>query len=106
MLDTIMTANGSMKKAIMTERLETILEKVSAVPSPINEKLIEEFYQFMVDNRKSGGYKKNNPKAPMLFIHELPSNVAKGLCQSRCKLDYGVINTYYFNRCNGEREQQ
>ena len=51
----------------MTERLEIMLEKVSAVPSPINEDLIEEFYQFMVDNRKSDGYKKNSLKALMLF---------------------------------------
>ncbi len=79
----------------MTERLEIMLEKVSAVPSPINEELIEEFYQFMVANRKSGGYKKNNLKALMLFSHELPSNVAEGLSQSRCKLDFGVINTYH-----------
>jgi hypothetical protein len=60
----------------MTERLEIMLDKVSAVPSPINSSFIEEFYQFMVDDRKSDSYKKNNLKALILFSHELPSNVA------------------------------
>ncbi len=59
----------------MTERLETVLEKISTVPNPTNSSLIEEFYQFMVDSRKSDSYKKNNLKALILFSHELAPNV-------------------------------
>jgi hypothetical protein len=51
----------------MTEKLETVLDKVSAIPNPVNSSLIQEFYQFMVDNHKSAGYKKNNLKALILF---------------------------------------
>jgi hypothetical protein len=59
----------------MTERLKTVLEKISTIPNPINSSLIEEFYQFMVDNRKSDSYKKNSLKTPILFSHELAPNV-------------------------------
>jgi hypothetical protein len=51
----------------MTEKLETVLEKVSTISNPINSSLIQEFYQFMVDNRNSDSYKKNNLKTLMLF---------------------------------------
>ena len=37
----------------MTEKLETVLEKISTIPNPVNSSLIQEFYQFMTDNRKS-----------------------------------------------------
>jgi hypothetical protein len=55
----------------MTEKLETVLGKVSTVPNPVNSSLIQEFYQFMIDNRKSDSYKKNNLKALILFSQEL-----------------------------------
>jgi hypothetical protein len=51
----------------MTEKIETVLDKVSAIPNPANPSLIQEFYQFMVDRRKSDSYKKNNLKALILF---------------------------------------
>jgi hypothetical protein len=60
----------------MTERLETLLDKVSTISNPINSSLILEFYQFMVDNRKSDSYKKNNLKALVLFSHEIAPNVS------------------------------
>jgi hypothetical protein len=59
----------------MTERLDTVLEKISTIANPVNSSLIQEFYQFMIDNRKSDGYKKNNLKALILFSHELAPNV-------------------------------
>jgi integrase/recombinase XerD len=59
----------------MTEKLETVLDKVSAIPNPVNSSLIQEFYQYMVDNRKSESYKKNNLKALVLFSHELVPNI-------------------------------
>jgi hypothetical protein len=59
----------------MTEKLETVLEKGSTISNPVNSTLIQEFYQFMVDNRKSDSYKKNNLKALMQFSHELAPNV-------------------------------
>jgi hypothetical protein len=59
----------------MTEKLETVLDKISTISNPINSSLIREFYQFMVDNLKSDSYKKNNLKALMLFSHELAPNV-------------------------------
>ncbi|MDQ3718793.1 MAG: hypothetical protein M3311_06550 [Thermoproteota archaeon] len=59
----------------MTEKLDTVLEKISTIPDPANSSLIREFYQFMTDNRKSDSYKKNNLKALMLFSHELAPNV-------------------------------
>jgi hypothetical protein len=37
----------------MTDRLETVLEKVSTVPNPVNSSLMQDFYQFMVYTRKS-----------------------------------------------------
>ena len=37
----------------MTERLMTVLDKISTVPNPVNSSLMQEFYQFMVYNRKS-----------------------------------------------------
>ena len=37
----------------MTERLMTVLGKISTVPNPVNSSLMQEFYQFMVYNRKS-----------------------------------------------------
>jgi hypothetical protein len=36
----------------MTEKLETVLDKISIIPNPVNSSLTWEFYQFMVDNRK------------------------------------------------------
>jgi hypothetical protein len=51
----------------MTEKIETVLDKVSTIPNPANPSLIQEFYQFMVDRRKSDSYKKNNLKALILF---------------------------------------
>ena len=59
----------------MTERLETVLEKISTVPNLIDSSVVQEFYQFMVDNRKSDSYKKNNLKALMQFSHKLAPNV-------------------------------
>jgi hypothetical protein len=59
----------------MTEKLETVLEKVCAIPNPVNSSLIQEFYQFMVDNRKSDSYRKNNLKALVLFSQELAPNI-------------------------------
>ena len=52
----------------MTERLDTVLEDFNHT-NPVNSSLIQEFYQFMTDNRKSDGYKKNNLKALILFSH-------------------------------------
>ena len=37
----------------MTDRLETVLEKVSTVPNPVNSSLMQDFYQVMVYTRKS-----------------------------------------------------
>ena len=59
----------------MTEKLDTVLEKISTVPNPTNSSLIQEFYQFMTDNRKSDSYKKNNLKALILFGYELAPNI-------------------------------
>jgi hypothetical protein len=59
----------------MTEKLEPVLEKILTIPNPVNSSLIQEFYQFMTDNRKSDRYKKNNLKALILFSHELAPNV-------------------------------
>ena len=55
----------------MTEWLETVLEKISTVPNLTNSSVVQEFYQFMVDNRKLDSYKKNNLKALMQFSNEL-----------------------------------
>jgi len=62
----------------MTERLETVLDKVSAIPDPVNSSLIQEFYQFITDNRKSDSYRKNNLKALVLFSQELAANITLG----------------------------
>jgi integrase/recombinase XerD len=59
----------------MTEKLETVLEKISTISNATNSSLVQEFYQFMVDNRKSDSYKKNNLKALILFSHELGPDV-------------------------------
>jgi hypothetical protein len=59
----------------MTEKLETVLEKGSTISNPVNSALIQEFYQFMVDNRKSDSYKKNNLNTLILFRHKLAPNV-------------------------------
>jgi hypothetical protein len=59
----------------MTEKLDTVLEKISTIPDPANSSLIREFYQFMTDNRKLDSYKKNNLKALVLFSLELAPNV-------------------------------
>src|SRR5215211_6807544 len=59
----------------MTEKLETVLDKVSLIANPVNSSLIQEFYQYMVDNRKSDSYKKNNLKALVLFSQELAQNI-------------------------------
>ena len=53
----------------MTEWLETMLEKNSTVPNLVNSSGVQEFYQFMVDNRKSDSYKKNNLEALMQSRH-------------------------------------
>ncbi len=55
----------------MTEKLETVLGKISTLQNPVDSSLIHEFYQFMTDNRKSNIYKKNNLKALVLFSHDL-----------------------------------
>jgi hypothetical protein len=36
----------------LTKKLETVLEKVSAISNPVNSLLVQEFYQFIKDNRK------------------------------------------------------
>jgi hypothetical protein len=59
----------------MTEKLETVLDKVSAIRNPVNSLLIQEFYQYIVGNRKSDSYKKNNLKALVLFSQELAPNI-------------------------------
>jgi serine acetyltransferase len=59
----------------MTEKLETVLDKVSAIRNPVNSLLIQEFYQYIVGNRKSDRYKKNNLKALVLFSQELAPNI-------------------------------
>src|ERR671919_2842908 len=59
----------------MTEKLKTVLEKILTIPNSVNSSLIQEFYQFMTDNRKSDSYKKNNLKTLILFSHELGPNV-------------------------------
>jgi hypothetical protein len=43
----------------MTEKLETVLDKASSIANPVNSLLLQEFYQYMMDNRKSDSYKKN-----------------------------------------------
>jgi hypothetical protein len=60
----------------MTEKLETVLEKISTTPNPVNFSLIQEFYQFMVDNRKPRSYKKNNLRALIVLGHELAPNIS------------------------------
>jgi integrase/recombinase XerD len=73
----------------MTERLETVLGKVSTIPNPVNSSLIQEFYQFMADNRKSDSYKKNNLKALILFSHELAPNVTfYDICKKEKVLEF------------------
>jgi hypothetical protein len=74
----------------MTEKLETILEKISHIPNTINSSLIEEFYLFMVDNRKSDNYKKNNLKAFVLFSQELAQNITFYDIQKKEK----IMNTF------------
>ena len=59
----------------MTEELESVLEKVSHIPNTVNSSLIQEFYLFRADNRKSDSYKKNNLKALILFSHEVGLDV-------------------------------
>ena len=36
----------------LTKNLETVFEKVSAISNPVNSLLVQEFYQFIKDNRK------------------------------------------------------
>ena len=52
-----------------------MLDKISTISNTINSSLIQEFYQFMVDNRNSDSYKKNNLKVLILFGNELAPNV-------------------------------
>jgi hypothetical protein len=59
----------------MTEKLKTVLEKILTIPNAVNSSLIQEFYQFMIDNRKSDSYEKNNLKALILFSHEFAPNI-------------------------------
>ncbi len=70
----------------MTEKLETVLGKVSTIPNPVNCSLIQEFYQFMIDNRKSDSYKKKNLKAMVLFSHELARDVTLNDIQKKEKI--------------------
>jgi integrase/recombinase XerD len=70
----------------MTEKLETVLEKISTVPNAVNSSLIQEFYQFMIDNRKSDSYEKNNLKALILFSHEFAPNITFYDIQKREKI--------------------
>jgi hypothetical protein len=51
----------------MIEKLETVLDKISRISDTVNSSWIQEFYQFMIDNRNSDSYKKNNLKALILF---------------------------------------
>lgn len=64
----------------MTERLETVLDKVSTISNPINSSLIQEFYQFMADNRKSDSHKKNNIKA---FLSNCDQDVRHNIDKDR-----------------------
>jgi hypothetical protein len=48
----------------MTEKLETVLDKVSSIANPVNSSWIQEFYQYIEDNLKSDRYRKN--KSQML----------------------------------------
>ena len=73
----------------MTEKLETVLDKVSSIANPVNSSLIQEFYQYMVDNRKSDSYKKNNLKALVLFSQELAPNITFNNIQK--KVLYGFL---------------
>jgi hypothetical protein len=59
----------------MTEKLETVLDKAPSIANPVNSSLIQEFHQFMLDNRKSDSYKKNNLKALVLFSQELAPSI-------------------------------
>jgi hypothetical protein len=70
-----MTKTTKVKQRQMTEELETALEKVSHIPDTFNSSLIQEFYLFGVDNRKSDRYKNNNLKALVLFSHEAGPDV-------------------------------
>ena len=47
------TEDRSVRKTKMTDRLETVLEKISTIPNSTNSSLIQEFHQFTIDNRKS-----------------------------------------------------
>ena len=90
----------------MTEKLETVLEKISTISNPINSSLIQEFYQFMVNNRKSDSYKKNNLKALILFSHELAPNVTfydvqkKNICQVAAEDPNKKITKNCIHSCN------
>jgi len=70
-----MTKKTMVKITKMTEKLDIVLDKVPAIPDPVNSSSIQEFYQFMVHNHKSDGHKKNNLKALILFSHELAPNI-------------------------------
>jgi hypothetical protein len=59
----------------MTEKLKTVLEKISTITNRTNSSLIQEFYQYMVDNHKSDSYKKNNLNALVLFSQEVVGDV-------------------------------
>jgi hypothetical protein len=59
----------------MTEKLETVLDKVSSIANPVNNSWIQEFYQYMMSDHKSDSYKKNNLKALVLFNQELATNI-------------------------------
>jgi hypothetical protein len=41
----------------MTEKLETVLQKISTISNTVDSSLIQEFYQMIVDNCKSEPYK-------------------------------------------------
>jgi hypothetical protein len=52
-----------------------VLEKISTISNRMNSSLIQEFNQFIADNRKSYSYKKNNLKALILFSRKLAPTV-------------------------------
>ena len=55
----------------MTEKLETVLQKISTVSNTVNSSSIQDFYQFMTDNRKSDSYKKNTlSTVPLHGFHQ------------------------------------
>ena len=48
----IKTETQERENNALTKKLETVFEKVSAISNPVNSLLVQEFYQFIKDNRK------------------------------------------------------